>query len=125
MSLQQFSANIIVEIGEWEEFIKYAKTSKLFLYDPILFSTPFIDERKIRCVNCYAIGINFQGLPVILKFQKSQKNTSIKANFERKSPKDSINAEMRIFIEELKTRFQAIQGSIHWDGTKPVTRQLY
>ena len=105
--------NQVIEIYDLKEFMKYAKTAPLAIYDPEFFSSPFIDERKIRCVNCYAIGVKFQGLSVILKYQKSRKNSHFPINSKRMPPKDVIDSSMRAFINELQSQVQAVKGTIH------------
>jgi len=108
-----FSNNIIVEIYEFEEFMKFAQTAPLIIYESEFFSSPFIDEHKIRSVNCYAIGVRFQGLPTILKYQKTIRNTQIHSYSNGEHPKDVIDSSMRVFINDLKCQLNALKGSIH------------
>lgn len=109
----EICTNYIIEIYEFEEFMKFAQTAPLIIYEPEFFSSPFLDEHKIRCVNCYAIGVRFQGLPTILKFQKNNRNTQIQPNSKREHPTDVINSSMRAFINEIKCQLNALKGSIH------------
>ena len=112
--------NQVIEIYDLKEFMKYAKTAPLAIYDPEFFTSPFIDERKIRCVNCYAIGVKFQGLSVILMYQKSRKNSHFPNNRKRMNPKDIIDSSMRAFINELRSQIHAVKGTIHGDNQRSV-----
>ena len=109
----EICTNYIIEIYEFEEFMKFAQNASLIIYESQFFSSPFLDEHKIRCVNCYAIGVRFQGLPTILKFQKNNKNTQIQSNSKREHPTDAIDSAMRSFINEIKYQLNALKGSIH------------
>lgn len=105
--------NCIIEIDDWDVFLKYAKEAPLFLYEPQLFSSPFINDEKIRCVNCYAIGIKLRDYPLILKYQKIWDKSDFQGNSNLNSPKDMINSVMQTFIENIKKQFHAIKGTIH------------
>ncbi|MFX1295346.1 MAG: hypothetical protein ACFFD2_10920 [Promethearchaeota archaeon] len=105
--------NFIVEIYDLKEFLKYAKTAPLVIYDPEFFSSPFLDEKKIRCVNCYAIGVRFQGLPIILKYQKSRNNLHSQTTQKRENPKNVIDSSMRAFINQIKSKLHILKGSVH------------
>lgn len=115
----------IIEIYDLKEFLEYAKTAPLVIYDPDFFSSPFIDERKIRCVNCYAVGVQFQRLSVILKYQKSRKNSNFQRNNKRDNPKDVIDSSMRAFINQIKTQFHAMKGFIHGEKKDSIWNEFF
>ncbi len=102
----------IVELDDWNEFSKYARQAPLLIYEPEFFPTPFLHEEKIRCVNCYAIGIKFENLPVILKFQKNQKSLQHGKRAVPQNPKNLIDAAMRRFIHKITTSFNAVKGKL-------------
>jgi hypothetical protein len=99
-----------------KEFTKYAKKASLFIYEPEFFTSPFNNEMKIRSVTCYAIGVKFQEVSVILKYQKSWCNSRFHPNSEGHNPKDVIDASMRAFITQLETQFHALKGKLSRDN---------
>ena len=119
------SPNIIVEMFDFNEFIEHAKKASLILYEPQFFSSPFHNDEKIRSVNCYALGVDLQTYPVILKYQKSRKNTHFRANTELKSPKEVIHTSMCAFIDELKRLFHIVRGTIQTDRKETLWHDLF
>jgi hypothetical protein len=103
----------IVELYDWNEFLKYARRAPLLIYEPEFFPTPFLHEEKIRCVNCYAIGIKFENLPVILKYQKNQKGLQYRDRAEPENPKNIIDAAMRRFIHKITISLNAVKGKLN------------
>lgn len=108
----EIAAKNVIEICDLNEFLKYARGAPLLIYDPEYFPSPFLNEQRIRSVNCYAICVNFQGLPVILKYHKSRKNSNLQGQKRGINPKDVIDASMRSFINQIETQFNAVKGSI-------------
>ncbi|MHA1265150.1 MAG: hypothetical protein ACTSRS_07940 [Candidatus Helarchaeota archaeon] len=109
-------SNSIIELTNLNDFKKFAKQASSLLYEPIYFPSPFLNEHWIRCVNCYCLGVNFSGISIIIKYQKSYKDIKqdiqLKKNLEWKKVKELIDAEMRKFITEIKKEFHAVKGNI-------------
>ena len=120
---ESYTGNII-ELESLEEFTKYAKKASLFIYEPEFFSSPFKNEIRIRSVTCYAIGVKFQEVSVILKYQKTWHNSYFRPNSERHNPKDVIDSSMRVFITQLETQFHALRGKLSRDNMMPLWRDF-
>ena len=115
----------IIEIFDLNEFKKYAKKASLVIYNPEFFSSPFINEKKIKSITCYLIGVRFRNLFSILKYQKTWKNSAIRCDNEHKNPKDAIDSSMRTFIDQIKDQFHAINGIIYGEKTKSIWSTFY
>ncbi len=109
----------MVELFDVNEFSRYAKTAPLVLYNPQFFPSPFLNEKKIKCVDCYAVGVKFQKVSIILKYQESWKHINCRESRERGNPKDRIDSSMRTFIIKFKNEFHAIKGTV--EGDRPDT----
>lgn len=120
---ENYSENVI-ELESLKEFMKYAKKASLCIYEPELFSSPFNNEIKIRSVSCYAIGVKFQAVSVILKYQKTWQNSQFPPNSEKLNPKDVIDSSMRIFINQLEHQFHALKGKLSRDNMMPLWRDI-
>ncbi|MDD1778771.1 MAG: hypothetical protein LUQ65_11460 [Candidatus Helarchaeota archaeon] len=120
---ENYAGNII-ELDSLKEFTKYAKKATLFIYEPDFFSSPFKNEIRIRSVICYAIGVKFQDVSVILKYQKTWHNSHLSPNSERRNPKDVIDSSMRVFINQVETQFHALKGKLSRDNMRPVWRDF-
>ena len=121
----QSCPNNIIELFDLKEFLRHAKNASLVIYDPIFFSSPFQDENKIRCVNCYAIGVKFRDFPVTLKFQKTWKTPKMPIKESPENPKILIDSAMRRFINQLISQFNAIKGTIHGEKSKSIWRDYF
>ena len=117
--------NQIIEIYELKEFLRHAKNAPLVIYDPVFFSSPFLDEHKIQCVTCYAIGVKFHKLPVTLKFQNTWKNINHLREKKHENPKSVIDTAMRTFINQLITQFNAIKGTVHGEKAKSIWHEYF
>ena len=122
--LQNYPNNII-ELFDLTEFLRHAKNASLVIYDPIFFSSPFLNEQKIRCVNCYAIGVKFRDFPVTLKFQKTWNPSTMPRKNRPENPKTVIDTAMRTFINQIITQFNAIKGSIHGEKAKSIWNEYF
>ncbi|MHA1129344.1 MAG: hypothetical protein ACTSQI_10335 [Candidatus Helarchaeota archaeon] len=112
-----FTENIL-ELYDWNEFLKYVQHASLFIYEPDYFPTPFLHEEKIRCVNCYAIGVESLNFPLIIKFQKTSKNTDFSKPPSPDDLKTIIDSSMRHFIHTISTRYNAVRGKLHGSEQK-------
>jgi hypothetical protein len=110
----------IIELDSLKEFTKHVKKASLLIYEPEFFPSPFNNETRIRSVTCYAIGVKFQGVSVILKYQKTWDNSQFHPNSERHNPKDVIDSSMKTFITQLETQWHAVKGKIGRDNLMPI-----
>lgn len=117
--------NPVIELYDIEQFLKYAKDASLVVYNTQLFSSPFLDENKIRQVNCYAIGVIFNGLRAILKHQKTWQNSKIPRNTQKRNPKDVIDTLMRKFVNQIKTELNGIEGNLLEGDSQPIWSGLF
>jgi len=99
--------------------MKYAKTAPLFIYEPQFFSSPFNNETKMKSVICYAIGVKFQDISVILKYQKIWEKFDNQSKIKRQNPKDLIDSSIQAFIMQLKNKFHALRGKISGENMVP------
>lgn len=109
----------IIELYDLKEFMEYAKEAPLFIYEPQFFSSPFNNETKMKSVTCYAIGVKFQDISIILKYQKNWEKADCLPNTERQNPKDVMDTSMQAFINQLKNQFHALRGKISGDNILP------
>ena len=115
----------VIELYDMEQFLKYAKDASLVVYNTPLFSSPFLDEKKIREVNCYAIGVVYNGLPTILKYQKTWQNSKIPRNPQKRNPKEVIDTLMREFVTLIKTELNGIEGTLIEGESQPVWSEIF
>ncbi len=110
----------IIEIYDLNEFLNYARYTPLFIYNPEVFSSPFLNENKIRSVTCHLIGVQFNNLSIILKYQKFWNPSDSSNPTMKNNPKDVIDAAMRLFIAKIENEFQAVKGNLQGEKSESI-----